>query len=225
MICLRVLVVVFFTIVLGERAVAADVMASDSPQPDTRESPGSESDKLAVFTLHRGFFVGSSIGIFESLGGLRGISNPEPHVAIRLGFDINDILTLQAVVQANYVANNPISKNDKAGAGGKEVESYGLMNLGVEGVVALRLMERVALEPRVGVGGAFFDPQPTDPNVSTPSTTTTMSRTHPFVSVGADLKYLTLLTGFDAGLSLTFYYIVGANVLGLAESLSLRYTF
>jgi hypothetical protein len=47
----------------------------------------------------------------------------------------------------------------------------------------------------------------------------------PHLSGGVDLKYLTLLTDFSAGLSLTGYYILGANIPAASAAFVLRYTF
>ncbi len=186
------------------------------PAPDI----GGE-DQLAVFKLNRGFYFSSDLGLFMTLGGFRGYSNVQPYLSLTAGFDLNEFISLQAYMSHGYSSGNPISVNDTPNAGGQVTTSYGMLNGGAGVVFALRPTERFALEPKVGGGITKIYPQLTDPN----DPGATLSPTAPHLSFGLDLKYLTLLTDFTAGVSLTGYYVLGPNIPAAAAAFVVRYTF
>ncbi|MEM6730350.1 MAG: adventurous gliding motility protein CglE [Myxococcota bacterium] len=199
----------------------------DEPVPDEVADPGDgeplptigQEDQLAVFELERGVYFSSDLGVFFTFGGATGSSNAQPYVAVHAGFDINDFLGVQASVAGAYVADNPPSDNELV-SGGQQVTSYQMFNLGAELVASLRPFNQIAFEPKVGGGVAFITPSltdPADPNLI-------LSDINPQLTFGADIKYLTLLTGFTAGASFTGTYVIGPDIPGLAVGLHVRYT-
>jgi hypothetical protein len=178
-------------------------------------------DKLQDFVLERGVYFTGDIGLFESFGGVQGVSNIQPYMQLAAGFDINNFVSVQIAFATGYVSQNPVSANDLPAAGGNETTNYGLMMLGGEVVGALRPTARFAIEPKVGGGISFINPEITSPA----DTRTSLGPTSPHVAFGLDFKYLTLLTDFTAGISVTGYYLVTPSVLCLAEAFVVRYTF
>lgn len=180
-----------------------------------------EEDVLAVFVLQRGFYVAANFGAFMTFGGMRGYSNVQPYVSLKPGFDINDYLGVQASLSCGYSSRNRLSKNDHPSQGGQSIDTYGLFNLGLELVASWRPTARFAVEPRLGGGISRIYPQPTDPK----DVTKMIPPFNPHLVSGVDFKYLTLLTDFIVGLSLSHYYIIGPNIPAGAASFVVRYTF
>jgi hypothetical protein len=182
-----------------------------------------EEGVLQTFVLERGVFVSSDLGVFLSLGGVNGVSNAQPYMALHLGYDFTDIISVQLSASAGYVSNNPISDNDDpfVNPAGQGVASYDLLSGGLEVVVAVPVSRRFYIEPKIGGGMTRINPAPTDPN----DPLIAVKNMNPHVAFGADFKYLTLLTDFSAGLSLTGYYVLGPNVLALGLGGAVRYTF
>lgn len=185
------------------------------------DRPGIGEGRLAVFELQRGFYLSSDLGVFMTFGGTQSHSNAQPFLSVKAGFDIGDDLSVQVALSAGYSSGNPISENDLPGAGGREVAAFGLFNAGAELVAAIRPRERLAIEPKIGGGLTVLSPVPTDPS----NIDASVGPTHPHISGGVDLKYLTLLTDFTAGVSLTGYFIVGPNIRAGAAAFDVRYTF
>ena len=179
-----------------------------------------EEDRLAVFELQRGYYISTDMGVFLTFAGASGMSNVQPYLGLNAGVDLNDYISVQGSMSTGYASGNAISENNQPiYATGKQ--NYGLFNLGVQLVAALRPGERFALEPKVGGGLTSMNPALTDPvdqNADLPAMA-------PHVSGGLDLKYLTLLTDFTAGMSLTGYYVIGPNIPALGAAFTLRYTF
>ena len=210
----------------SEEVAPASEEAAPEPVPEEeeeRELPriGGE-DQLAVFSLHRGLFFSSDVGIFLTFGGLNGMSNVQPYLALKGGYDIDDSLSVALVMSSGYSSGNPLSERDLPGMGGREVVSYGLFNVGGEVSYAIRPNNRFAIEPKIGGGMSNITPVPTDPD--SPSDDPIPS-TMPHVMGGVDFKYLTLLTDFTAGLSLSGYYVIGGNIPALAAAFVVRYTY
>lgn len=184
---------------------------------------GADDDKLANFTLQRGLYVGADFGTFISLGDTAGVSNLQPYVALHLGYDLSNNLSLQATASAAYVAENPISDLDDPAVtpGGTGVTSYDLLNVTGELVYALRLTQRFALEPKVGAGFSRINPLPTDPD----NPEFLVKRMNLALVGGLGFTYLTLLTDFSAGIAATFLVLPGPGIVGLGTSFSVRYTF
>ena len=182
-----------------------------------------EDDKLANFVLQRGLYVAADFGTFVSLGDTNGVSNLQPYVALHLGYDLTDNLSLQASASAAYVAENPISPYDDPAVtpGGTAVTSYDLLNLTGELVYALRVTQRFAIEPKVGAGFSRINPLPTDPD----DPTAYVPRMNLALVGGLGLTYLTLLTDFSAGIAATFLVLPGPGIVGVGTSFSVRYTF
>jgi hypothetical protein len=177
-------------------------------------------DQLAVFELQRGFYLSSDLGVLMTFGGTQGYSNLQPFLSLKAGFDFNDYLSVQAALSAGYSSGNPISENDLPGAGGRDIVDFSLTSAGVEIVAAIRPTERFAIEPKLGGGITTLSPAPTDPRDVEASVGSVL----PHASAGVDLKYLTLLTDFTAGISLTGYFIVGPNIPAGAAAFVVRYT-
>ena len=186
------------------------------------DSKGEAVGQLGIFVLQRGFYFSSDVGLFMSLGGENGYSEVQPYVAIKIGFDVNDTFSLELKLSHAYVSNNPISAHDRTNATvGERASSFGLVGIGGGLVVALRPTARFAIEPNVGGGVTHLYPPLTDPN----NPLTTLGSFAPHVMGGVDLKYLTLLTDFSAGLSLAGMYVIGPNIPGVSASFVVRYTF
>jgi hypothetical protein len=188
-------------------------MLSATSAQANNKLPQIGEDQLAIFKLQRGFYFSTDVGMFMTFGGMRGYSNVEPFMAIKGGYDINDYLSVQLVASTGFSADNPVSKDNQRSA-----LSYGMFNLGGEVVGAIRPMQRFAIEPRIGAGITRVNPDLLLDNNDS-------STFDPHLSGGVDLKYLTLLTDFSAGLSLTGYYILGANIPAASAAFVLRYTF
>jgi len=180
-------------------------------------------DRLAIFVLQRGFYVSSDLGVFFTLAGESGISNAQPYLSVRVGYDINDFIGGELQISGGYAANNPPSPGDDPlqSINGQQSASYGLVNASGVLVLAFRPSERFALEPRLGGGLSMVNPALTSPN----DELATLSTTLPHIMGGVDFKYLTLLTDFTAGLGVTAYYVLQANVPAVAASFIVRYTF
>lgn len=205
----------------GARAPVEPASSGAGAPPAGPPSQAPGDDRLAVFVLQRGLYFASELGILQTLGGTRGYSNPEPFVALHLGYDLSRTVSVQLGVAQGWAAANPISGYDAPDGAGRRVGDYALLFGGAEVVVALRPSERVAIEPRLGGGAAYVYPALTDP--ADPKRT--LANVTPYVVGGVDLKYLTLLTDFSAGAGVTFYYVLGAGIPAIAESVSVRYTF
>ncbi|MEE8410208.1 MAG: adventurous gliding motility protein CglE [Myxococcota bacterium] len=203
-------------------AALADASPGD-PTVGDGDRPEIGEDQLAVFALRRGFYFSSDLGIFMTFAGVNGFSNVEPFMALKAGFDIGDYVSVQAVFSGGYASGNPISENDRPGNGGFDIANYSLFNMGIEIVGAIRPTERFAIEPKIGGGLTRLSPAPTDPG----DINVTVSPFVPHAAFGVDLKYLTLLTDFTAGISLTGYaVIVGSTVVPAgAAAFVVRYTF
>ncbi|MEL6547932.1 MAG: adventurous gliding motility protein CglE, partial [Myxococcota bacterium] len=154
-----------------------------------------------------------------TFSGVNGSSNLQPFMAVHAGYDLNDFLGIQATISGAYVADNPPSDNELV-AGGQQVSSYQMVNLGAELVASLRPLQRLAIEPKLGGGIAYITPTLTDP--ADPSLV--LAEVNPQLTFGADVKYLTLLTGFTAGMSFTGTYVLGPNIPGLGIGFHVRYT-
>lgn len=205
----------------GARAPVEPPRASAEDAGAAARGPAAGEDRLAVFVLQRGFYLASDLGTFQTLGGTRGYSNLEPYVALHVGYDVSRSVSLQLDLAQGYAAANPLSGHDAPDGAGRRVSDYSLLLGGVQAVLALRPSERVAIEPRLGGGAAYVYPALTDPADPRRALPTVM----PYVAGGVDLEYLTLLTDFSAGAGVTFYYVLGAGIPAVAESVSVRYTF
>ena len=205
----------------GARAPVEPPRASADDAPAAARAPAASEDRLAVFVLQRGLYLSSDLGTLQTLGGTRGYSNLEPYVALHVGYDLSRSVSLQLDVAQGYSAANPLSDYDAPDGAGRRVSDYSLLLAGVEVVLALRPSERVAVEPRLGGGAGYVYPALTDPADPRRALASVM----PYVAGGVDLKYLTLLTDFSAGAGVTFYYLLGAGIPAVAESVSVRYTF
>lgn len=182
-----------------------------------------DEDRLANFVLQRGVYVGADFGTFITIGGANGVSNLQPFVGLRLGYDLTDNLSLQLSGTAGYVSGNPISDYDDPAVtpNGTAVTSYDLLNFTGEVVYALRVTERFAIEPKVGLGFSRINPLPTDPD----NPELLVSRGNLVIDAGLGLTYLTLLSDFSAGVSATAYILPKPGVVGLATAFTVRYTF
>ncbi len=185
--------------------------------------PPAADDELSSFVLQRGVYVSADLGTFITLGGVNGVSSLQPYVALHLGYDLTDNLSLQATGSAGYVAENPISDFDDPSVtpGGTAITSYDLLNLTGELVYALRVTQRFAIEPKVGAGFSRINPLPTDPD----DPSLLVPRMNLALVGGLGLTYLTLLTDISAGIAATFVVLPGPGIVGLGTSFSLRYTF
>lgn len=212
---------------------AADAAAGVEEEPAAESSEAEaededlpqigEEDQLAVFVLERGFYASGDLGIFMTFGGTRGYSNVQPFVAVKIGFDINDYLSVQLALSSGYSSGNPLSDND-AGLGipEQEVIDYSLFGMGAEIVGALRPTPRFAIEPKLGGGLTRIHPTPHDPG----DPNSFVGGFAPHASGGVDFKYLTLLTDFTAGVSLTGYMIFSQKLIPAASAtFVVRYTF
>jgi hypothetical protein len=212
----------------GAEPAVAPAVAPAGPTAETaaEDLPQIGEDQLAVFVLNRGFYANGDLGVFLTLGGVRGYSNVQPYVALKAGFDVGNYVSVQLALASGYSSGNALSQNDAPGAGGNETVNYGLFMIGAEVVGAIRPTARFAIEPRVGGGVARIDPQPTDPNIDLRATDAkSVPGLAPQVGGGIDFKYLTLLTDFSAGLSLGGYFVIGPNIPAVSIAGSVRYTF
>lgn len=199
--------------------VTVALLSAGSPDA----APAEADDTLGNFVLQRGLYVGADLGTFISLGGVNGVSNIQPYVALHLGYDLTDNLSLQATGSAAYIAENPISDFDDPSVtpGGTAVTSYDLLSLTGELVYALRVTQRFAIEPKIGAGFSRINPLPTDPD----DPTLLVPRMNLALVGGLGLTYLTLLTDISAGIAATFVVLPGPGIVGLGTSLQVRYTF
>ncbi len=177
------------------------------------------SESLGVFVLDRGFYFSSDMGVFFTFGGFSGYSNVQPFVSVKGGFDISEWMSIQLAVLGGYSSGNPASEFDVTSPNSLQTRSYSILSVGPELVFALRPWPRVAVEPRVGGGVSSLYPQ-----ISKDDLGGAYSNFLPHVSAGVDIKYLTLLTNFTAGISLTFEYIIGPSVPALGAGFVVRYT-
>ncbi len=212
-------------------AAAAPAEPAATPEAETEAEAEAEEealpqigeDQLAVFVLQRGFYVSGDLGILMTFGGTRGYSNLQPYVGVKAGFDINDFIGVALAISSGYSSGDPLSDNDAGlGVAGQEVINYGLFSFGAEVIGSFYPNERFAIEPKLGGGMTRIHPtphDPDDPNAYIPGFL-------PHVAGGVDFKYLTLLTDFIAGVSLTAYYIIGPKpILAGAGAFVVRYTF
>jgi hypothetical protein len=203
-----------------EELLKASAPKAPAPEP-TERLPEIGEDQLQVFVLERGFYVTGDLGMSLSLGGTRGNSNVQPFWAVRGGWDINDWLGVQGYLSGFYVSENPASEADEFGAGGNQTMNFSANNFGVETVFLVRVATRLALEPHVGFGASFLNPALTDPG----DVSSSLGTTQPHVTFGVDIKYLTLLTDFIAGIAINTYYLPGPGVFAIAPAVVVRYTF
>ncbi len=203
-----------------------------APADEPAELPEIGEDVLEDFILDRGFYVASDLGIFLTLGGTRGYSNVQPILSLRPGFDIGDLFSIQLDISLAYASGNPVSNADrKAAVEGSTANQdatvdFGIINVGAEGVFAIRPLRRLAIEITAGGGYTFIDPPLTDPN-STVGVNTKVDGSGGHYVVGVDFKYLTLLTNFTAGASVKHYGFIGGwgYIPAIAITATVRYTF
>ena len=81
--------------------------------------------------------------------------------------------------------------------------------------------QRFAIEAKVGGGMTRFNPAPS--LETNPAEADSPLGAH--VAFGADFKYLTLMTNFTAGASITGYFILPYGVPAVAVGGVVRYTF
>lgn len=135
----------------------------EEPESRAQELPEIGEDKLEVFILDRGFYLASDLGIFLTLGGTRGYSNVQPYLSVKAGIDIGDYFGIQLNLSTGYSSGNPKSGADRPLGSGDGFNpdatvNYGMFNVGVEVVGAIRPTERVAIEPKAGGGYTLIDP-------------------------------------------------------------------
>ncbi|MEL6759331.1 MAG: adventurous gliding motility protein CglE [Myxococcota bacterium] len=205
--------------VLSATTVRAQATSSTGQDVNEQLPRVGEKDRLAEFERVRGFYLSGDLGVFLTFGGSAGSSNLQPYLAVHAGRDLDDTWSVQLSAGGAYVADNPPSDNELL-FGSQQVSSYQLFLAGAELVGSFQLAERVALQPRIGGGIAHTSPTLTDPD----DASETISSLQPQTTVAVDLAYLTLLTGFTAGVSVAGVWVFGADIPGFATSLHLRYT-
>ena len=211
-----------------EESVSLDELKQAQADAEARDSNAQiGEDRLANFELDRGWYLSSDVGVLISLGGQAGYSNLQPFVSIRGGYDLNEMFSVQTSVSMGYISQNPISVYDDPSTiesfSGKKIASYDLTMFAIEGLASFRPTERIAIEPKLGAGLTLLSPTPTD--VSNPCSDCGMSPLSPHAMAGVDIKYLTLLTDFSAGVSLNTYFVIGPNILAVSGAFLVRYTF
>ena len=202
------LVVLTLSCVAAQPALAAEAV------------PDIDADSVATFVLQRGLYARCALGTFLTLGGQYGHSAPQPYMAIAAGYDLSDIFSVQLEWAAGFVGNNPISASNAPTHGRQGVASYGLTMAGVQVLLALRPWTRLAIEPRLGIGLAWLS----TPLLNAAGTQSLGSQAL-HILAGLDINYLTLLTDFSAGLSLTSYTIPALAAVGVSAAGVVRYTF
>jgi len=211
-----------------EESLSLDELKKAQADAEARD-PNAQigEDRLANFELDRGWYLSSDVGVLISLGNQAGYSNLQPFVSVRGGYDLSDMFSVQGSVSMGYISQNPISAYDDPSTAesytGKKIASYDLTMFAIEGLASFRPTQRIAIEPKLGAGLTLFSPTPTD--TANPCTDCGMSPLAPHVMAGVDIKYLTLLTDFSAGVSLGSYFVIGPNVLAVSGAFLVRYTF
>ena len=208
-----------------------DILGDESEDLEEEEEeyvlPDIGQDQLANFVLDRGLYTSSDVGIFLSFAGRKGVSNVMPYLAIHTGYDINDELSAQLSFAFGYVSGNAVRSIDNPldpaaiGVGSRLIDNYDVMNIGADVVYAFRPTQRFAIEAKVGGGMTRFNPAPS--LETNPAEADTPFGAH--VAFGADFKYLTLMTNFTAGASITGYFILPYGVPAVAVGGVVRYTF
>ena len=216
---------------LFEDDSSEDILGDDTENFDEEEEeyvlPDIGEDQLANFVLDRGLYTSSDVGVFLSFGGRKGVSNIMPYWALHTGYDISDELSAQVSIAAGYVSGNAIRAIDNPldpvaiGQGSRLVDNYDVLNIGADIVYALRPTQRFAIEAKLGGGFTRFNPAPS--LELNPAEADSPMGAH--VAFGADFKYLTLLTNFTAGASITGYFILPYAVPAVAIGGVVRYTF
>ena len=211
-----------------EESVSLDELKQAQADAEAKD-PNAQigEDRLANFELDRGWYLSSDVGVLISLGGQAGYSNLQPFVSVRGGYDLSDMFSVQTSVSMGYISQNPISAYDDPSTiesfSGKKIASYDMTMFAVEGLASFRPTERIAIEPKLGAGLTLLSPTPTD--TANPCTDCGMSALNPHAMVGVDIKYLTLLTDFSAGVSMNGYFVIGPNILAVSGAFLVRYTF
>ncbi len=210
----------------GSEASQSAAVADEAQQEELPEI--GESASLQKFELGRGVYFSGDLGVFLSLGGVKGYSNVQPYMAVRAGFDLSDMISVQLSLGNGLVSGNPPSAHDDPndpnglGAGGNQTSNYSTLNVGPEVVFAFRPTERIAIEPKIGGGISYVTPSLTQD--ATQAEPVLYSSVLPMASFGVDFKYLTLLTNFTAGISISGYYIIGPNIPAVGAAFVVRYT-
>ena len=209
----------------SEETVSLDELKQAQAEAEARD-PNAQigEDQLANFELDRGWYLSSDVGVLISLGNQAGYSNLQPFVSVRGGYDLSDMFSVQGSVSMGYISQNPISEYDVQGDfRGKQIASYDMTMFAVEGLASFRPTQRIAIEPKLGAGLTLLSPTPTD--TANPCSDCGISPIAPHAMAGVDIKYLTLLTDFSAGVSLNSYFVIGPNVLAVSGAFLVRYTF
>ena len=212
----------------SEETVSLDELKQAQAEAEARD-PNAQigEDRLANFELDRGWYLSSDVGVLISLGNQAGYSNLQPFVSVRGGYDLSDMFSVQGSISMGYISQNPISAYDDPSTPesytGKKIASYDMTMFAVEGLASFRPTQRIAIEPKLGAGLTLLSPTPTD--TANPCTDCGMSPLAPHAMAGVDIKYLTLLTDFSAGVSLNSYFVIGPNVLAVSGAFLVRYTF
>jgi len=216
--------------------IMSEIESEDGPAESTDPGEAEEQvilpeigdeDQLALFVLDRGYYFTSDMGVFINFGGTRGNSNLQPFTSIAFGRDFGEYYSLQFTASQGYVSQNPLTANDDASqtSTGNMTADYSLSSFTLDNILAIRPSARFAIELSAGPGVTRLNPDLTAANATAANAGSQPSWAFHMVE-GIDLKYLTLLTDFTAGISLNLFTVfVKPVIVGVSASAAVRYTF
>lgn len=166
----------------------------------------------------RGFFAQTDLGAFLTLGGDNGYSNLQTYLQLGAGYELELAggaillpLSLQLAVGSN--AQSCWAPRTSTGLClGSSSFTLTFFDLGAG--ILFRVAERLALGPRLLVGGTLLDPEPR-----------AGVRFQLDLGLAASLEYATALDHFAVGVEVSYRLVLGPNISAVAIHPRVQYTF
>ncbi len=231
------IVFILFVVFYSSFVIAADEEVSEqTPQKSELASPpvgnsSADGANQEKWFIKKGFFAEGLPGAFFSLGGYTfagdvtdpslaqsaGISNFQPSVGIGLGYDITHFFSVTLSLSTGYSNGSYRYKEyfeENAGTPSEKyaVDSYSVMNFGVNPTVSYMLTDRIAFEGGAIIGVATISPKLYETqsiNVG--------------IGGGIGVMYYTLLTNTVIGFEVDAQYLLQSQVPTLSLLVPIRY--
>ena len=168
--------------------------------------------------VRRGFFAQTDLGGFFTVGGDNAYSNLQTYLQLGAGYELSLAdgallvpLSLQVAVGSN--AQSCWAGRTPGGACASSA-NFTLTFFDLGAGLLFRVGERLAVGPRLLVGGTLLDPEPR-PGV----------RFQVDLGVAVSLEYATALDHFSVGVEVSYRMVLGPGISAIAIHPRVQYTF